>query len=95
MLIETSDMSRGLPSRKAVTHIYPGRFLHVATISVHMHLVKPFEAADLAGEDSLTVLEVRALSDLDNISVRIADIAARLAVLGDRLRDELRSATFP
>jgi hypothetical protein len=42
-----------------------------------------------------TVREVGALSDLDNISVRIADVAARLAVLGDRLRDELRSSTFP
>src|SRR6478752_5607287 len=41
------------------------------------------------------VLEVGALSDLDNISVRIADVAARLAVLGDRLRDELRSSAFP
>jgi len=30
-----------------------------------------------------TVREVGALSDLDNISVRIADVAARLAVLGD------------
>src|SRR3974390_3790543 len=45
--------------------------------------------------EGLTVLEVGALSDLDNISVRIADVAARLAVLGDRLRDELRSSTFP
>jgi hypothetical protein len=42
-----------------------------------------------------TVCEVCALSDLDNISVRIADVAARLAVLGDRLRDELRSSTLP
>jgi hypothetical protein len=42
-----------------------------------------------------TVGEAGALSDLDNISVRIADVAARLAVLGDRLRDELRSSTFP
>src|ERR1700733_735900 len=41
------------------------------------------------------VREVGALSDLDKISVRIADVAARLAVLGDRLRDELRSSTFP
>ena len=41
------------------------------------------------------VREVGALSDLDNISVRIADVAARLAVFGDRLRDELRSSTFP
>jgi hypothetical protein len=42
-----------------------------------------------------TVREVGALSDLDNISVRIADVAARLPVLGDRLREELRSSTFP
>jgi hypothetical protein len=42
-----------------------------------------------------TVRQVGALSDFDNISVRIADVAARLAVLGDRLRDELRSSTFP
>jgi hypothetical protein len=41
------------------------------------------------------VREVGALSDLDNISVTVADVAARLAVLGDRLRDELRSSTFP
>jgi hypothetical protein len=39
--------------------------------------------------------EVGALSDLDDISVRIADVAARLAVLGDRLRDEIRSPAFP
>jgi hypothetical protein len=44
---------------------------------------------------ALTVCKVCALSDLDNISVRIADIAARLPVLGDRLCDELRSSTFP
>ena len=43
----------------------------------------------------LTVREVGALSDLDNITVRIADIAANLAVLGYRLRDELGSSTFP
>ena len=42
-----------------------------------------------------TVRLVGALSDLDNISVRIADVAACLAVLGDRLREELRSSTFP
>src|SRR3984957_9937082 len=42
-----------------------------------------------------TVCEVCALSDLNNISVRIADVAARLAVFGDRFRDELRSSTFP
>src|SRR5271154_2374218 len=42
-----------------------------------------------------TVLEGGALSDLDNITVRIADVAARLAVLGDRLGDEVGSSTFP
>src|SRR5580692_11290071 len=44
---------------------------------------------------ALAVGEVGALSDLDNITVRIADVAARLAVLGDRLGDELGSSTFP
>src|SRR5579864_3781934 len=43
----------------------------------------------------LTVGEGRALSDLDDVAVRIADVAADLAVLGDRLRDELGSATLP
>src|SRR5690242_13978706 len=41
------------------------------------------------------VHEVGALSDLDNVPVRIADVAARLAVLGNWLRDELRSSTLP
>src|ERR1700733_2066807 len=41
------------------------------------------------------VRAVGALSDLDDISVRIADVAARLAVLGNRLREELCSSTFP
>ena len=44
---------------------------------------------------ALTVLELGALSDLDNVTVRIADVAARLAVLRDRLGDELGSSTFP
>jgi hypothetical protein len=44
---------------------------------------------------ALTVLEGGALSDFDNITVRIADVAARLAVLGYWLRDELGSSTFP
>src|SRR6476660_7994339 len=43
----------------------------------------------------LTVCEGCALSNLDDVTVRITDVAARLAVLGDRLRDELRSSTFP
>ena len=44
---------------------------------------------------ALTVLEIGALSDLDDVSVWIADVAAYLAVLGDRFRDELRSPAFP
>ena len=44
----------------------------------------------------LAVREVRlALSDLDNIAVGISDIAARLAVLVLRLRDELGSSISP
>ncbi len=39
--------------------------------------------------------EVGALSDLDNVTVRIADVAANLARLLLRLRDELGSSTFP
>jgi len=44
---------------------------------------------------ALTVGEIGALSDFDNVTVRIADVAADLAVLGDRLGDELRASTFP
>ena len=44
---------------------------------------------------ALTVREIGALSDLDNIAVGVADVAANLALLGDRLRDELGSSTFP
>ena len=45
--------------------------------------------------EALTVFEVGALSDLDDVAVRIADVAANLAVLGYRLRDELGSSAFP
>ena len=44
---------------------------------------------------ALTVLERGALSDLDNVTVRIADVAANLAILGYWRRDELGSSTFP
>src|SRR6202158_3426673 len=44
---------------------------------------------------ALTVRERGALSNLDNITVRIADVAANLAVFGYWLRDELGSSTFP
>jgi hypothetical protein len=44
---------------------------------------------------ALTVFELGALSDLDNVTVRITDIAANLALLFHRLRDELGSPTLP
>ena len=44
---------------------------------------------------ALTVGEIGALSDLDNITVRIADVAANLAILGDRFRDEFGSSALP
>src|SRR6202140_2482219 len=44
---------------------------------------------------ALTVREGGALSDLDDVTVRIADVAANLAILGYWLRDELGSSTFP
>src|ERR1700688_1173487 len=44
---------------------------------------------------ALTVLELGALSDLDNVTVRVADVAANLAVLGNRRREELGSPAFP
>src|SRR5208282_1215109 len=42
-----------------------------------------------------TVRNIGALSDLDNISVRISDVAANLAVLGNGLCDELGPSTLP
>src|SRR5216684_5560568 len=42
-----------------------------------------------------TVRLICALTNLDDVAVRIADVAADLAVLGLRLRDELGSSTFP
>src|SRR5580658_2398248 len=45
--------------------------------------------------DTLTVDLIGALSDFDDVTVRIADVAAYLAVLGNRRRDELGAATLP
>ncbi len=53
-----------------------------------------FESKSHPGR-ALTVLESGALSDLDNITVRIADVAANFAIFGDRFRDELGSSIFP
>src|SRR5580698_5532708 len=44
---------------------------------------------------SLTVGEVGALSNLNNVAVRIADVAANLAVLGDWRRYEFGASAFP
>jgi hypothetical protein len=43
----------------------------------------------------LTVGEGCALSNLDNVTIGIPDVAANLAILGYRLGDELGSSTFP
>ena len=43
----------------------------------------------------LTVREVGALPNFDDVAVRIADVAAYLAVLWYRWRDELRSPALP
>ena len=43
----------------------------------------------------LTVREGGALSDLDNITVRIADVAARLTILVQRFSEKRRSPTLP
>ena len=42
-----------------------------------------------------TVRKIGALTNFDDIAVWIADVAADLAVLGQRLGDELGSSTFP
>src|SRR6202046_5689351 len=42
-----------------------------------------------------TVLEPGALSDFDDVTIRIADVAANLAIFGNRRREELGSSTFP
>src|SRR6202161_3366317 len=44
---------------------------------------------------ALTILEGGALSHLDKITVRVANVAAPFAILLQRLRDELGSSTSP
>src|ERR1051326_2446567 len=58
----------------------------------HPHL---FMNGNVGQPAALTVSEVGALSYFDDIAVRIADVAAYLAVLRYRFRDELGSPTFP
>src|ERR1700733_6528386 len=60
-----------------------------------MHAPQMSRTAPTSPTRALTVLEGRALPDLDNVAVGIADVAASLAVLGDRLRDELCTAALP
>src|ERR1700722_4333385 len=68
---------------------------HLVLLSMPESRTRAVPIQSLLRGRASAVCEVGALSDLDNISVRIADVAARLAVFGDRLRDELRSSTFP
>jgi hypothetical protein len=44
---------------------------------------------------ALTVCKIGTLSDFDNVTVRIADVAPYLAILGYRLGDEFGTSTFP
>jgi len=53
-----------------------------------------FKLASRPGR-ALAIRKVGALPDFDNITVRIADVAAYLAIFGDRRGDELGSSTLP
>lgn len=44
---------------------------------------------------ALTIRLIRALSDLDDVPVRVPDVATNFAVLGDGLRDELSPSALP
>src|SRR5580692_9764741 len=81
----SSKQRNGVRVRRTVAHQWK--------LPIWRRLVRDCEDA-FPGRAS-TVLEPGALSDLDNVTVRIPDVAARLAVLGDRLGDELRSPAFP
>src|SRR5580698_1763010 len=50
---------------------------------------------DCEGRVSAVLDAVLALPHLNNVAVRIADIAARFAILHDRLCDELRASALP
>src|SRR5579871_3550593 len=57
--------------------------------------VVSYDALPYCPNSALTVGKIGTLSDLDNVTVRIADVAANLAVFGNRRRDELSSPAFP
>jgi hypothetical protein len=59
------------------------------------HAVAVVFRVGLVSSHTSTVREIGALTNLDDVAVRIADVAADLAVLGDRLRNELGSSTLP
>jgi hypothetical protein len=69
---------------------------HRASLTRDMRLASIEEAVRISGFGrALTVREIGALPDLDNITVRIADVAPNLAILGNRFREELGPSTFP
>ncbi len=75
---------------------------HAVKFIKSRHRGAKFSVSDAIGAKSAyhpgrasALRDVGALSDLDNVTVRIADVAANLAVLFLRLGDELGSSTFP
>src|SRR5580692_2779445 len=81
----SSKQRNGVRVRRTVAHQWK--------LPIWRRLVRDCEDASPGRASS--VLELGALSDLDNVTVRIPDVAACLAVLRDRLGDELRSSAFP
>jgi hypothetical protein len=70
-----------------------GRWVDTIPLGLHRLLSDFFVPANVC---RLTVSEARlALPNFYNITVRIANVAERLAVLVPRLRDELGSSTSP
>ena len=68
-----------------------------ATTPVYTEFTVTVPSADVGNNATLSFSAINAIADwnLDDVSVRIAHVAAYLAILGDRLGDELRSAAFP
>jgi hypothetical protein len=77
--------------QQAIREQSAGRLAGPQTVPVR-RLAKPL--AHSAGR-ALTVREIGALSNFDNVTVGVADVAADLAILWYWLRDELRSSAFP
>src|SRR5271154_833107 len=79
---------------RSPTIVFPGA-VKTFTLSVFDATGAVMCVVSLVSGGALTVLKVGALSNLDNLTVGIADVAANLAVLGYRFRDEFSPATFP